>query len=323
MAGHLQTLGPSLVDAGYLIVPIHAGRKNPIGNEWISNPLTKDTIPKYNGAGIGLLAGTGKYPLCIIDIDCVWEPGAQMAEKLAIAMLGFGLQRIGKYPKQALIYLAAEEGWPKGFSSKFKHPSCLKKQSRKGVSEPWEEKNNYLQIELLGKGQQAVAYGVHPDTGEDYYWEDMMGGAAFVPPSDLTVVHLAQVKAFIRAWEDWMGAQIGVTSDATAKPSVAVKSQEDDALFGDLIIADGRLGIAFDRATVLGQLEAFDPTSREEWMKIGRAEASSILRFGGSGGGFDFLAWGRHFSNQELAESQLRQWNVLECADFVRLVLRT
>ena len=152
MAGHLQTLGPSLVEAGYLIVPIHAGRKNPIGNEWISNPLTKDTIPKYNGAGIGLLAGTGKYPLCIIDIDCVWEPGAQMAEKLAIAMLGFGLQRIGKYPKQALIYLAAEEGWPKGFSSKFKHPSCLKKQSRKGVSEPWEEKNNYLQIELLGKG---------------------------------------------------------------------------------------------------------------------------------------------------------------------------
>ena len=263
MAGYLQTLGPSLVEAGYLVVPIHAGRKNPIGNDWISNPLTKDTIPKYNGAGIGLLAGTGKYPLCIVDIDCAWPPGAQMAEKLAIAMLGFGLQRIGKYPKQALIYLAAEEGWPKGFSAKFQHPSCLKKQSRKGLNEPWEEKDNFLQIELLGKGQQAVAYGIHPDTGEDYYWEDMMGGAAFVHPSDLTVVHLAQVKAFIRTWEDWMGAQIGVTSGNTAS--------KEDVLIGDLITANGALGVDFNRDTILGRLEAFDPTSREEWMKIGRA----------------------------------------------------
>jgi len=120
MSGPLQKFGPSLIDSGFPIIPIHAGRKNPIGKDWQNHPLEKADLPKYNGAGIGLLSGVGNIPITVIDIDCAWLPGLKEAERLAFSILGFAPQRIGEPPKQALIY-RAEESWSKQFSSSFQH----------------------------------------------------------------------------------------------------------------------------------------------------------------------------------------------------------
>jgi hypothetical protein len=271
--GPLQTYGPTLIDAGYLVVPVYHGRKNPIGNDWRSNPLAKDTLPRYNGAGIGLLAGTGEYPLCILDIDCSWEPGAKAAEKLAEAMLGVGLQRVGNHPKQALVYLADEAGWTKEVSKKFQHKDFLKKRTRKGLDQDWEEKDNFLQIEILGAGQQAVAYGTHPDTEKDYTWTDISGGAIFVHPSELPTVMRGQVRAFVQAWESWMECQLLISAIVPRKPGErAWEKLPPPATGTDLAIAGAdRIGVPFNGEIIGRQLMAFDPANREEWMRVGWA----------------------------------------------------
>ena len=231
MTGPLQTLGPSLIEAGYSIVPIHPGSKRPIGNDWSENPATMDTVKKFNGAGIGLLAGVGNIPLCIIDIDCSWPPGAEMAEKMASEMLGFCLQRIGQYPKQSLVYRAFDDGWPKAFSKKFQHPEHLRKFTRTNISDALVEKDDAIQIEVLGKGQQSVAYGVHPVTEKEYYWEDLMGGIALANPDDLSIVRMDQVKVFIQTWEDWMMMQRDIsiynTNSSPHPPSAHTPSKID------------------------------------------------------------------------------------------------
>jgi hypothetical protein len=116
-----------------------------------------------------------------IDIDITYPEAAEAIENLARAHFeerGRVLVRIGKAPKR-LIPLRTDEPFAKILRTLFA-PNGSKHR-----------------IEVLGDGQQFVAFGIHPDTKRPYYWHG--GSPGEVKREDLPYVRAGDVRAFLDA----------------------------------------------------------------------------------------------------------------------------
>lgn len=152
---YMAQLGATLIDQGFAILPIQPNTKKP-GRfrrgawhdypEW-SRHCQRDTTDHevdlwadWPGAGVGVAAGR----VIGIDIDVAFSAEVALRiEGLAKQLLGdTPAVRIGNAPKRLLVYRAAAPF--AGFK--------------------------LAPIEVLGLGQQFIAYGVHPDTGKPYEW---------------------------------------------------------------------------------------------------------------------------------------------------------
>ncbi len=178
---YMAQLGATLVDRGFPILPIQPNTKKPglykLG-EWHEYPkwsrhcernTTENEVDIWGNwpeAGIGIAAGR----VIGIDIDVLASPAVAMEiEALAKRMLGdTPAVRIGHAPKRLLVYRAVQP-----FSG-FKYPP----------------------IEVLGVGQQFIAYGIHPDTGEPYNWP--VSTLADLSPDDLPGITEAQAREFAK-----------------------------------------------------------------------------------------------------------------------------
>lgn len=128
----------------------------------------------HNHPNTGLLCGN----LIVLDID-VLEPGLS-ANIAALAQLLCGqtpLRRIGRAPKVALFYRASLP------LTKMETPELLMPNATKA------------QVEILGAGQQAVAFGIHPDTMQEYQWPE--GSPELMPMADLPMVTEAVLRNFL------------------------------------------------------------------------------------------------------------------------------
>ena len=177
----MAQLGASLVDHGFPILPIQPGTKKPgmyRGQAWHDYPqwsrhCERDTTDNevsvwgdWPDAGIGIAAGR----VIGIDIDVLHsEPLAMQIEALAKRILGdTPAIRIGRAPKRLLVYRAAQPF--KGFK--------------------------YPPIEVLGLGQQFLAYGIHPDTGQPYHWP--VETLADMRADELPAITEAQAREFAK-----------------------------------------------------------------------------------------------------------------------------
>jgi hypothetical protein len=178
---YMAQLGATLVDRGFPILPIQPNTKKPglykLG-EWHEYPkwsrhcernTTENEVDIWGNwpeAGIGIAAGR----VIGIDIDVLGSHAVAMEiEALAKRMLGdTPAVRIGHAPKRLLVYRAVQP-----FSG-FKYPP----------------------IEVLGVGQQFIAYGIHPDTGEPYNWP--VSTLADLSPDDLPGITEAQAREFAK-----------------------------------------------------------------------------------------------------------------------------
>jgi hypothetical protein len=178
---YMAQLGATLVDRGYAILPIQPSTKKPgmfrLG-AWQDYPkwsrhCERDTTENevdiwgdWPEAGIGIAAGR----VIGIDIDVLQSKDiAVQIEGLAKRLLGdTPAVRIGNAPKRLLVYRAAQP-----FSG-FKYPP----------------------IEVLGVGQQFIAYGIHPDTGRPYEWP--VQTLADLQMEELPVITEAQAREFAR-----------------------------------------------------------------------------------------------------------------------------
>ncbi len=177
----MAQLGASLVDHGFPILPIQPCTKKPgmysLG-AWHDYPkwsrhCERDTTDnevdiwgEWPQAGIGIAAGR----VIGIDIDVIHSESLALAiEALAKRLLGdTPAVRIGNAPKRLLVYRAAQPF--KGFK--------------------------YAPIEVLGLGQQFLAYGIHPDTGKPYDWPvQTLADMSF---KDLPVITEAQAREFAK-----------------------------------------------------------------------------------------------------------------------------
>lgn len=178
----LRDYGPTLIKNGYSIVELPKGRKGPVRPGWQNHPLTLDDIESLDPAdGVGILCGVGKYPLCAFDFD-IPDPelAAEVKNRVIDEMdeLFGGFYRVGKAPKFLILVRASEAGWRKMTTPRY----------RKGGIE--------AQLEVLGKGQQFVAYHTHPETGEPYTWPERFfsGDPLMDGPETLAVITKAGVQ---------------------------------------------------------------------------------------------------------------------------------
>ncbi len=176
----------ALLGNGYLIIPIKAGEKRPVMNEWQSARLGAGDIGRYSqpGIGAGVLCGQGATPLAAIDIDTTNAALAEDFTAWCRENLGYGCERIGNAPKILLAYRAAAPGWGKATGA-------------------WlvDEDGERHRLEVLGKGQQFVAYHTHPLTKRPYEWTDFHGGLANLDARELPVLDEAQIAQALDVFE--------------------------------------------------------------------------------------------------------------------------
>jgi hypothetical protein len=148
--------GATLLDNGYHVIPIRPGTKVPgrfVRGEWYDlggwqdycdKPPTPWEVSLWGGnpgCAVGIACGN----VVGIDIDVMDAPLASRVEKMARDMLGdTPALRIGLAPKRMLIYRADTP-----FSGRKRRP-----------------------LEVLARGNQFLAYAIHPDTGQPYAWPD-------------------------------------------------------------------------------------------------------------------------------------------------------
>ena len=135
---------PALLENGYEPLPIKPNSKTPAVARWTSVQLSPVQIDawaqSHANCGVGLRTGR----LVGLDIDILEPDDAHRIARLAEQRFGPTLMRVGLWPKRLMLYRTEVP------FAKVKAGS----------------------IEVLGHGQQFVAFGRHPDTGTNYYWPD-------------------------------------------------------------------------------------------------------------------------------------------------------
>lgn len=141
----------SLAENGYQVIPIPAGQKSPGFKGWQNYQATGARIEREwaDNGNIGIL--TARTPA--IDIDTLDPDMARDMEAYVLSRLdGDAPIRVGRAPKR-LILCSTSEPFRKRDSGFWVSPD--------GVEH---------KLEVLGQGQQFVAFGVHPDTKKPYKW---------------------------------------------------------------------------------------------------------------------------------------------------------
>ena len=246
----------SLIANGYHIVPLKAGHKGPVIKSWQSREFTASEID----AGIGVKCGVGDYPICAIDIDVLDPVLAERFAQTCHGTYGMTVERVGKAPKTMLIYRAAETGWSKATSRWFSDSEWT--QNDKGQ---WVTTGQTQRLEILGAGQQFVAYHIHPETGEPYEWVDMLGGLESVKAAELPVLTEQDVKDIVAGFEQMAvsKAELFIKPDSHSRASVKRKADPED------FTADMKVGISIDDAKEL--IKHLDASDYDRWLQVGMA----------------------------------------------------
>ena len=280
----MAQLGAKLVDGGFPILPIQPGTKKPgvfRRGAWRDYPAwsrhcERDTTDNeidvwgdWPDAGIGIAAGR----VIGIDIDVFADPSlAKRIEILAREMLGdTQALRIGRAPKRLLVYRAD--------------------QPFKGFKLP--------PIEILGLGQQFIAYGIHPDTGQPYDWP--LETLAEMVIDDLPQITEAQAHAFAAAAIALVPPELRPARLPQPQPKVAGEGRASSAR------SSGEQRGTLAAVTEALQFIANNDLDYDSWVRIGLAIKGAL----GDDGQVLFEAWsGRAAKN--VPETTVTTWNGLK-----------
>ena len=159
MKGLLARHGKEVAANGYPVIPIKLGGKAPRFSGWEHTPnATPEMIDawlsdrQHDGAGVGILTKfTPAVDIDVLDADLVRELVSWISDNIAPAP-----QRIGRAPKTLLLF-QCDKPFRKVLSAKFRSPDDA-------------ADSQGHRVEILGEGQQFVAFHVHPETLKPYTW---------------------------------------------------------------------------------------------------------------------------------------------------------
>jgi hypothetical protein len=154
-------LAPDLEARGFQPIPITtpdptdpaAGKRPAVPGWQIYRPVA-DRLSDFAGCSVGIL--TALTPA--IDIDVRDPELAQEIDQLVTKMVGDAPARIGQPPKILRVFRTSEP-YAKRATHGFRLPD-----------DRLEDKPH--RVEVLGSGQQFVAFGIHPGTMRPYTWPD-------------------------------------------------------------------------------------------------------------------------------------------------------
>lgn len=138
---------------GYKVIPIPHGSKRPVEDAWEGFDLSELDIRRfaerrYKNGSIGIL--TEHTPAVDLDIY-----NADLADEMCRWVeRQFGdIVRVGMAPKRLLVFRTDKP---------FRKLQCVYNDGTRDHG-----------VEILGQGQQFVAYGIHPDTMKPYAWTSL------------------------------------------------------------------------------------------------------------------------------------------------------
>lgn len=141
-----------LIENGYLPIPVNG--KRPRISNWSKIVATAASVTAWErGYADHLNTGILTGQVVAVDVDAPDEGVAARLSELVRSVPGGedALCRVGRAPKALYVFRAQEP--------------------REKASTPVYIANGHrCQVEVLGAGQQFVAFGVHPDTGRPYEW---------------------------------------------------------------------------------------------------------------------------------------------------------
>jgi hypothetical protein len=187
MPQYLKQHGERLVELGYRVVPIPLGGKGPKRKGWPQFRADAAQVRQWytNGSaddGVGIIAATTPA----VDVDILDpEVAGQMADAIDDIFEGHSLLiRTGRAPK---------------FLIPFRSETPFRKMS----SATYTDGTHEHKVEILGDGQQWVAYHTHPDTNSPYQWFDGLSDAGIndVAQSALPVLTRESAQRVIDAFE--------------------------------------------------------------------------------------------------------------------------
>jgi hypothetical protein len=280
MKDYMAQFGARLVDNGYPVIPIMPGAKVPghfRKGAWAAYPdwtrhcdrATKsfeiDIWRRWPDCAVGIACGA----VVGIDIDVPDASVAVALTDLAKRMLGeTPCLRIGQAPKRLLVYRAAT-----AFRGRKRHP-----------------------LEVLARGQQFVAYAIHPVTGQPYAWPEE--GLTDTPLADLPEITEAACDAFLDAAWDMVPATLRKTTLNMDSPSDTWRGPSDPRGTPEAV------------AAALAYLPN-DDLPGNEWITIGAAIKAAI----GEEGRQLWLDWSRKASKSGQSgrsDTPERRWATLK-----------
>lgn len=152
------TLGTKLLAQGFEPIPVVGKGQLPDGKsglfkDWQTMSLHPEQVEYWASNGKGHLnVGLRTAALAPIDVDIYDAEVATRVVKSLLARFGDAPQRIGQAPKALLVYAAQTPG------TKITSPIWISPNGKEN------------RVEVLGIGQQFVAFGTHPDTKKPYTW---------------------------------------------------------------------------------------------------------------------------------------------------------
>lgn len=248
-SAYLAKYGGMVLDNGYAICAIRPGEKRPYGKEWESTTFGPKSL-----AG-NIEAGRGNFGVGIkckktpgVDIDCYDVEVVEHMKKFVTDLLGDTLERVGLAPKTLLVYRASKP-FPKTQSKVF-----------------IDDEGHAVKLEVLGDGQQFVAFHVHPDTGKPYRWKDKKHPAN-TPRADLLEITQDDALAIVEEFER-VAKEKGWPMK---KAGERLEARTGDYDYDDPFITD-KAKIELSAEEIRKKLDLVpDPDDHDHWFQVGMA----------------------------------------------------
>lgn len=295
----IELIGQTLIANSYNVIPVVTGEKRPAIARWQHARLGPADCAQYAGCGVGVLTGVeflARGALCALDVDTSDVGLAEWFEAWCLARFGVCAVRVGASPKRLLVYRAAVEGWSKVASAWLRGADGSKHR-----------------LEVLGAGQQFVAYGRHP-TGVEYEWTDIWGGLEVLRCGELALLSLDDVRAAVEAFER-EAERRGLTLDAQPghRPNTSTEVDRAGGEGGesprDLMENYAPpLGLSIGEVRDLLKF-AGDPSDYEAWLQLGMALHHETGGAGGPGEWFQLWEdWSCAADNYAGIEDLAHRW---------------
>lgn len=253
-------IAAQLVANGYPVVPLHFGQKRPTPNDWTNYEFdpkhVRGTLSLHRLDGTGILTGGA----VAIDIDVRDAGIVAELEELADKILGSAPRRIGAAPKVLRLYRTATP-----FAKILSNSIQLD-------DEPGAKPHR---IEVLGVGQQFVAFNQHPATGKPYQWNGV-GDPLTVPFGDLVEVTETQVRGYVAKANEILARHAKQTNDELPE-DLRADLEHDAEEQAARVRGDDKLE-ARDPEETRDALASIpnDDLDYDAWVKVGHAVAGAL-----------------------------------------------
>jgi hypothetical protein len=235
---HFNSFAPILAENGFTVIPTNG--KNPVTKNW-HNPRPTDggwlakmiQRNRFVDCNVGIVCGR----VIGIDIDADQPEEANRLQTLVFEHLGeTKFVRVGRAPRRLLLYGALD-----AIAS-----------TKVGC------------IDVLSGGRQFVAYGIHPDTGQNYQWADSHYSPSTASINLVPTTSAEAVFNFIAACTG-QGRPTHLPTDSTSACEPATKSRArtgqrrrflSENCYDDRIVLDDRGLVVDGREAFLAKLTA-------------------------------------------------------------------